>query len=154
METELTIALKKFFKGIVNTYGEDMAYAIATWNENIKDAVNCYSSNKFIQYDINDFYIELLKNEVLCNENENMMVDVTKKLLSTDDNNSIFDSLKYNSTYRRMLIKSFIDNSNISFEEKLSKCNDDRINFYLDTIGKIAINNIENDVNKNLKIKR
>ncbi len=134
METELTIQLKQFFNKIVNTYGDEMAYAIATWNEDIKDSITCYSREKFDKYEPLDFYKELIKNEVMCNDDENLMVDATKKLLNLDNVNCVIDCIKYNYTYRHTIIKSFIDNSNIPFEKKLSKCNEGNINYYLNMI--------------------
>ena len=46
METNLTKDLKSFLHHVNEVYGEDLAYAMATWNEDTLQSLNCYSSNK------------------------------------------------------------------------------------------------------------
>ncbi|MBR1385196.1 MAG: hypothetical protein IJ568_00030 [Bacilli bacterium] len=141
LETELSQKLRIFFKRVENMYGDEIAFATTVEENDIAASLNKNSNNEFKKYNSTQVLKELLKNEVLCNDQENIMVKITKELImkdSIEEIERIFDSVD---SFKSILIHSYIDNARISYEEKFAKTTDTNTNDYLKKIASYKTDN-------------
>ena len=125
METELSVELKLFFAKLINTYGEDVAYAMAMSKPEIIDSLNYYSKFKFDKYDSLDIYKELLKTVTICNTTDNIYADTTRQSIRNFKVDELYRQIDNDPKYRSALVKTFIEKSHCSYEYVLTKCEDD-----------------------------
>ena len=131
LETELSQKLKIYFKRIENMYGDEIAFATTIEDSDIATSLNKNSNDEFRKFNSTQILKELLKNEVLCNDQENIMVKITKQLVmeeSVEEIQKIFDSVD---SFKSILIHSYINNSRTTYEEKLERAKDTNTKSYL-----------------------
>ena len=116
MRITLANRLKNFFKTVEGIYGEDMAYAMAMEERDIKDSLNKYSNYRFMGYDTTEIYKELIRNELLCNPKENTFVPMTRALVNEGRINDCFELCEFNLKYKVALVKAFIRHSNVDYK--------------------------------------
>lgn len=131
----LAVDLKKFFTHVIDVYGDDVAYAMATWKKSITEAINYFSKNKFEKKTDVDIYKELIRNEVLCEDNENDLVPLVKNMVAGNDIGAICDCIEFSDGFKETLIKAYMRHAHIPYESMIKKCEDqDNIYSYLETI--------------------
>ena len=124
MRITLANRLKNFFKTVEGIYGEDMAYAMAMEERDIKDSLNKYSNYRFMGYDTTEIYKELIRNELLCNPNENTFVPITRALVKEGKYEECFELCEFNIKYKVALVKAFIRHSNVDYKKQYKNCTD------------------------------
>ena len=124
MRITLANRLKNFFKTVEGIYGEDMAYAMAMDQKDIKESLNMYSNYRFMGYDTTEIYRELIRNELLCDPKENVFVASTRKLIEEGRRNDCFELLEFNIKYKVALVKAFIRHSNEDYKTQYKNCTD------------------------------
>ena len=124
MRITLANRLKNFFKAVNGIYGEDMSYAMAMEERDIKDSLNKYSKNRFAKFDTTEIYKELIRNELLCKPEENVFVPITVKLVSEGDYNSCFELCEFNLKYKVALVKAFIKHCDDNYKKQYKNCED------------------------------
>ena len=131
----LSKELKGFFTHVIDVYGDDVAFAMATWKKSMIESINYFSKHAFEKYTNVDLYIELIRNEVLCEENENDLVKTVKNMVHTGDLDTIFECIEFNARFKETLIKSYMNHAHIPYERMLKRCTDkDNIFSYIETI--------------------
>ena len=146
---EITKELSEFYNHIIDRYGEDIAYAMTTWKPTIKESINYYSKNKFEKYTDKEIYKEFIRNIILCDDNDNMMVTFTKKMIGANDIDSLYNCIEHHEIYKDQIVKSYIKNVHIPFEKKLERCTDENKVLFLN-----KINNYDEYIEKYNKMKR
>ena len=124
MRLTLANKLKIFFKTVEGIYGEDMAYAMAMEEKDIKDSLNKYSKNRFAKFDTTEIYKELVRNELLCDSKENAYVPITRTLVNEGRINDCFELCEFNLKYKVALVKAFIRHSYDDYKNQYKKCTD------------------------------
>ena len=132
----ITTELKDFFKTAINRYGEEMAYAMTTWDKGVLESINYYSKNRFEQYDKIDLYKELARNEVLCDDSKNNFVRLTKNLAAKGDMSTFCEMVDLKKPYKEALIKAYIKYAHVSIEYRIQNCQDEEKFTYLQNIDK------------------
>ena len=128
MESMLSKKLKNFFTVAKETYGDDMAFAMAIDKDDILESLNLYSSYRFNGYSTEDIYKELIKNELISN---NVMLPITKSFIDNDEINEIFTFIDSNENYKATLIRSFINNAHKKNDYSKVKDYTDKIDSFI-----------------------
>lgn len=120
-ESELSKHLRAFIISMDDTYGDGTSLELAKKHtKELIEALNRYSHDRFVEYSKDDFITELIIDALLCNDDNNVFIRDTKRLVAIKQSaERVYKEIKGDKKYRDALISSYIKRATIPYHTKI-----------------------------------